>query len=202
MVSYGVKDLFTSIPVDIVIDLVEEQLTTDLDLKNKTPFSMTSILKLLRISLIGFNYFQFNGELYRQYKGIPVGSPLSPALADIFMEHLEYLAYPTFFKRYVDDIVALCKNGTETPFLKHLNSLLPSLIVFAIEKEQNGTLPFLDVRIRHQQQGYLTSVFRKKTHTDKYLHHSSNRSDCVKKGIASTLLQRDRKICTTDYDFR
>ncbi|XP_039187422.1 uncharacterized protein LOC120302683 [Crotalus tigris] len=43
------------------------------------------------------------------------------------------------------------------------------------EQETNGTLAFLDVLIRHQPNGALsTIVYRKATHTDRILHHESN----------------------------
>ena len=35
------------------------------------------------------NYFKFNDKTYRQLDGLPMGSPLSPLLSEIFMAFLQ-----------------------------------------------------------------------------------------------------------------
>ena len=53
----------------------------------------------------------FNDKFYRQTFGLPMGSPLSPILADLFMQDLELVSLnklsvtSLFYVRYVDDIV-------------------------------------------------------------------------------------------------
>ena len=56
-------------------------------------------------------YFTFNGQFFKQKFGIPMGSPLSPIIANLVMENLEVntlkktsISIPFYF-RYVDDIV-------------------------------------------------------------------------------------------------
>uniref|UniRef100_A0A5S6Q1V5 Reverse transcriptase domain-containing protein n=1 Tax=Trichuris muris TaxID=70415 RepID=A0A5S6Q1V5_TRIMR len=74
-----------------------------------------------------------------------MGSPLSPVLAEVFMEHLEEVAFehtappaiPKVFKRYVDDIFAILEVGTEEDFLQHLNNSFPGVITLTMEKEVN-----------------------------------------------------------------
>ncbi|KFD72269.1 hypothetical protein M514_01317, partial [Trichuris suis] len=140
-------------------------------------------------------------------KGAPMGSPLSPILADIFMEHLEKLAFstadpsilPSFFKRYVDDIFAITKKGTETSFLHHLNSLFPNQITFTMEVESQSRLSFLDILILKGSSSLHTTVYRKPTHSDKYLHFNSHHPKSVKIGIISNLVNRALSICEPQY---
>ena len=62
-------------------------------------------------------------------------------------------------------------------FRTHLNSIC-SLIQFTIEKEHNFSLPFLDVLVkRNSRNGSITThsllsttIYRKPTHTNRYLH--------------------------------
>ncbi|KFD47467.1 hypothetical protein M513_11628 [Trichuris suis] len=90
-------------------------------------------------------------KLYKQENGAPMGSPLSPVLAEVFMEHFERRVFshtdsgiaPTYFKRYVDDVFAKLKRGTEDSFLEILNLEFPNVITFTIEKEVEGKIPFL-----------------------------------------------------------
>ncbi len=59
-------------------------------------------------------------------------------------------------------------------FHRHLNSIEPS-IQFTLEAESEGQLAFLDVLISHNPDGSInTTVYRKPTHTNKYLNFSSH----------------------------
>ena len=52
-------------------------------------------------------------------------------------------------------------------------------------------MPFLDLNVFREVQGNLeTSVYRKPTHTDKYLAFDSHHPICHKKSVAKTLLRR------------
>jgi hypothetical protein len=57
--------------------------------------------------------------------------------------------------------------------LQHLNSIEPS-IQFTVEREINGHLAFLGLNVHRTVEGKLeTDVYRKSTHTDKYLSSPS-----------------------------
>jgi hypothetical protein len=55
------------------------------------------------------SFFRFNGQFYEQTDGVAMGSPLSPVIADFFMEHFEETVLdgaihkPLCWFRYVDD---------------------------------------------------------------------------------------------------
>ena len=137
-----------------------------------------------------------------------MGSPLSPILASLYMEYFEEIALkstetvPSLWLRYVDDTFVIWPHGEDTlpDFLKHLNSIR-SPIQFTMEKELGGSLPFLDVLVtRDQKQGNVkTSVYRRPTHTEHYLHFDSYHPPHVKTGIIRTLIRRSKVIsCDSD----
>ena len=86
--------------------------------------------------------------------------------------------------------------GEPRKLLRHLNSIR-STIQFAIEKEERGQLPFLDVLVRKDtlSQQFHFSVFRKPTHTDSYINYKSNHHPATKIATILCLRKRAEDIC-------
>ena len=79
-------------------------------------------------------------------------------------------------------------------FFRHLNDQ-SDFIKFTMEFEVDCSLPFLDVLISRNDEGSFThQVFRKKTHTEQYLHASSHHFPAHKSGVLSTLATRAFRI--------
>ena len=102
------------------------------DWREKTSLSVDNILSLLELCL-NSTYFMFRGHFYRQRHGCAMGSPVSPIVADLFMEDFEEYALdfinfaPRTWLRYVDDTFCVIKKDHVTPFREHLNSINPSI---------------------------------------------------------------------------
>ncbi|GJQ64819.1 hypothetical protein Trydic_g6996 [Trypoxylus dichotomus] len=112
-----------------------------------------------------------------------MGSPLSPVVANIFMESFECVALeiselkPKAWFRYVDDSI-IWPHGRDTldSFFGYLNSQHPD-IKFTMEVEKNSVeiTPFLDVLVTQKPNGRLVnSIHRKPTHTNRYLPADSH----------------------------
>ncbi|KFD58134.1 hypothetical protein M513_00897 [Trichuris suis] len=135
-----------------------------------------------------------------------MSSPLSPVLAEFFMEHLEQRAFACdnftrrvkFFKRYVDDIFAIVKKGHES-FLHNLNGLFTEHIKFTIEKEHGSRLPFLDALVIKDGHKLKTAVYRKQTNTDRYLNYHPHHPKSVKIGIVTGMVDRGFHLCDAEF---
>ncbi|UYV71392.1 ACSF2 [Cordylochernes scorpioides] len=109
------------------------------------------ITKLISLSL-KINIFTFNSKHYKQTNGSPMGSPLYSPLAEIVMRHIDQTIISRFpniiqtWKRYIDDIFCICQTDKINNILTEINSLHNELN-FIIEKENNNSLPFLDILI-------------------------------------------------------
>jgi retron-type reverse transcriptase len=87
-------------------------------------------------------YFSSDGNYYEQTDGVAMGSPLSPDIANFFMEDFEDKAIelatlkPTYWYRYVDDTSVIWPHGQDKllEFLDHLNGLHEN-IKFTMEIE-------------------------------------------------------------------
>ena len=205
MVSFDVVSLLTSIPTTLALQVTKNRLECDLTISERTNLFVDNIMKLLEMMLDN-NYFVFNGAFYKKIFGCPMGSPVSAILANLVMEHVEERALdttphtPKWWYRYVDDNHVCLSRDHLTEFHNHLNSINPH-IKFTVEEEKDGSIAFLDTRTTRNPDGTIkTSVYRKATHTDKYLHFNSHHPSQHKRLVARTLLDRARKIPSTEDD--
>jgi len=78
-------------------------------------------------------YFIFNKKIYKQTHGAPIGSPLSPIIADLALQNLEShtlknLSFqPLFYIRYVDDIAMAVPRKSLNELLHNFNTFHPRL---------------------------------------------------------------------------
>ena len=199
--SYDVVDLFTNVPREKAINILRQRLTDNKDNLDTASLTIDSLIQLTE-SCIESTYFTWGNKVYEQLQGLPMGSPLSPILTEIYMSNFEETALqsapvqPICWLRKVDDVFAALheKDNPET-LLEHLNS--QDSIKFTMEPEKERKLPFLDVLVKREDGTLRTSVYRKPTHTDQYVHYRSNHPNSVKSGIISTLTRRAINICST-----
>ena len=88
IISYDVTALFTSVPIQPVVNIIQQKLAKDKDLQQRTTMSIKHITRLLEFCLNSTS-FVFQGQHYQQIEGAAKGSPLSPIVANIFKENFE-----------------------------------------------------------------------------------------------------------------
>ena len=88
MVSYDVRALFTSVPIQLALNIMEKLLKEDIGLQNRTTMSIKHNMDLLEFCLRS-TYFTYQGKYYQQVEGAAMGSPISPIVANLYMESFE-----------------------------------------------------------------------------------------------------------------
>ncbi|XP_055842593.1 uncharacterized protein LOC129909544 [Episyrphus balteatus] len=196
MVSFDVTSLFTNVPIIECIEVIKSQLSTSDD--------DSKLLELLHLCLTS-GYFLYKEKFYLQIDGVAMGSPVALIIADIWMQYFEMKALetslikPVIWKRYVDDTFCILNKNDVDTFLNHLNSV-HSKIQFTMEIEENNTLAFLDVKVIKNQDGTLGhNVYRKNTHTDRYLHAASHHHPANFNYVVSALINRAHAICDQNH---
>ena len=115
MVSFDVKALFTSVPIQPPLNIIEKLLKEDTGLQNRTTMSVKHIMDLLEFCLRS-TYFTYQGKYHEQVEGTAMGSPI-PIVANLYMENFEVRALstspnpPLMSKRFVDDTFVVMKKA-------------------------------------------------------------------------------------------
>ena len=209
LISHDVVSLFTNTPVRESLQVIRERLTQISDWKQTAAVEVDDVMVLLEF-ILTTTYFSFRGQFYRQKFGTAMGSPVSPLVANMFMEHLEQKLLstapeelkPKLWKRYVDDILEVIRRGTAEAPTQFLNGLDDSgSIKFTYEEEHDGKLPFLDLLLDRTETDRLKFlIYRKPTHTDQYLNFSSHHPIERKLSVVRTLFERCQRLVTDNED--
>ncbi|BHF62643.1 hypothetical protein SprV_0200562800 [Sparganum proliferum] len=201
MVSFDVTSLFTSIPQDLAVETIELLLREKYD-ETENRLGHAQIIQLLKFCLK--TYFTFDGTIYEQVKGTPMGSPISGLIAEAVLQRLESLVFrhhrPKFWARYVDDTFVVIERDQVLTFKEQINAIFPD-IQFAMEEEENNQLAFLDVLVCRKDCGGLkTKVFRKATNTTQILNFNSNHLISHKRSCVRALYRRVETHCSEMED--
>ena len=98
----------------------------------------------------------------------------------------------TSWKRYVDDTISYVRVDCIENVLNTLNTFL----FFTYEQECDGMISFLNVLIVSKNNTIETTVYRKQTQNDIYLHWKSFTPEAWKRGTLKILFLRAHAICS------
>ena len=142
--SYDVTALFTSVPMDPTLNIIQGLLGQDTSLFNRTVLSVQNIIQLLGFCLYNM-YFSFQGQFYKEVERATMGSQASPILTNWLMEHFERTALsaattPRLWLRYVHGTFVIQQEEHKQNFLEHINNVDHTSKVC--------TIPFLDTVVK------------------------------------------------------
>lgn len=179
LLSLNVVNLYTNVPVDEAVELVR------LNFLKYRKLSVPEIVEFIEmLSLIlSYNYFTFDGKVYKQEKGLATGCCLAGTLANIFLGHLEnkffalHLEFSTkviYYRRYEGDTIILFNGSLDEA--RELQSVFNSMhpnVEFTMECQTNNSICFLYLCVINDNGKHSFDIFRKKTTTDVVIHNSS-----------------------------
>ena len=134
--------------------------------ENETSITKKELKDLLILCTKNVHFF--NGQLYLQKQEIAMGSPLGPVIAGIFMIELEKNVIPML-------------SQSMTSWKSYVD---------------DSMISFLDVLTMKKNNTIETTVYRKQTHNDIYLHWQSFTQETWKRDTLKTLYFRAHTICS------
>ena len=153
MASFDIQSLFTNIPLVETRNIILNKLFPTPNSQYQG-FNRECFSKVLN-NCTKNNIFLFDGKVFEQRDGAPMGGCVSPTLANAFLCFHENIWLsdcpenfkPILYRRYVDDTFLLFKHKSHIElFLNYLNNK-HSRIKFTCEVEESSSLNFLDLKI-------------------------------------------------------
>ena len=170
----------------------------------------TKIITTFQALILTLNNFIFNSKLYLQIKGCAMGTTCAPSYANIFMsEFEEKCIYPliknksVIYLHYIDNIfmVWIKSKSKLRKFMNEINQKHQSIkFDFKFSKENIeflNTLVYIDSNNRLQ-----TTLYRKRTDSQNYLHAKLAHPFSLKKSIPYTQALKIKCICSTFKEHR
>ena len=100
-----------------------------------------------------------------------------------------------YYEQIQGVVITMAEHSQE--LLHHINSKDPH-IQFTVEPTQQGSLPFLDTLVTIEPNNTCsTTVYRKPTHTDQYLHWDSNHHITAKQSVYKALAHRAKVVSSS-----
>ena len=197
MISLDIVNLFTNIPIRQTIDIIKSKLENNQEFISNCKIPIEDLIELINFCMVNTS-FSFDGKFYTQKSGAPMGSNLSPIIAEALVSSIFEQAYtsfnqkPKFLRFFVDDSFIIINKRYSKIFLDHINSIAAKYetIKFTIEEEKDGCLPFLDLLVSRANNKVKTTVYRKPTHSNRYLNFKSHHSMQNKKSVIRSLVNR------------
>lgn len=197
MFSLDVTSLYTNIPVDLVVNVINKKWTL---IQEHTILPKNEFIKAIKLCC-NSTYFQKDEEFYQQISGLPMGAPISAPLANIVMEDIEQEALTNLnikmYKRYVDDIFIIADCHMITTIHNKFNQI-HNKIQFTIEKEEDKTLNFLDITLKNNNGKLETTWYTKKVWSGRYLNYNSHQPLQYKKSVIAGLTDRAMHFTTPE----
>ena len=201
LLTLDVKSLYTSIPLDEGIQKFYSEAGRWFKSANKVQ-ELIFIKKALPCILYN-NYFEFGDKIYRQTKGVAMGSPIGPSFANTFMLHIDRVIMEmegvVKYFRYIDDIlIVLEKYINLEEFLEIINGINKN-ILFENEGSTNRidfldlTLEIIDGQIKH-------TIYEKEISSkERYIHKSSLHNKHMLQGVVIGSVKRALKLCSSAF---
>jgi hypothetical protein len=171
----------------------------------RTDLSRKELLHLTTLC-VSDPYFECELGSFIQKEGAPMGGPLSGFLADLVIENKIEKVIETHPKwgplwdwiRKADDTFMEWGASIDElhEFHNFLNNIHPR-IQWTMEIENDHKISFLDVLIFKNQQTIETSVYRKPSSSNRYIHYKSAHPMKDKMAAMRTLRSRAEEYCST-----
>ena len=199
MVSFDVVSLYTNVPVKEAISDCTELLFSSR--YKKPPVSKETFKTLTELCTCNVLMLTHDGY-YRQVDGLAMGSPLAPLLVNGWLSKFDdqIKGSSILYGRYMDDIIRDIKGNQIDSKLAEINRIHPSL-KFTIEREEDNSIPFLDMKISRLEEKLSSTWYTKSTDTGLTMNFHALAPIKYKRSVVAGLVHRIHRSCSSWKNF-
>ena len=200
LVSFDICSLYTNVPVHEAIHYCAELLYNN-DENEQPDVSKETFIELAIMSSCNVLMLTHDG-FYRQKDGLAMGSPPAPNLANGWLSQFDRVikGESKLYSRYMDDVLKEINTNTIDQKLEEINNLHPKL-EFTLEREEDGCIPFLDMKIVHNGNELTSTWFTKVTDTGLTMNFHALAPMKYKRSVVSEMVHRIHHACSTWRNF-
>jgi hypothetical protein len=212
LATSDVTSLYTNIDID---DCIKRVLYMHWRHSPRDKHQEQTLLRIGLETILKENYFVSpNGKVYHQLRGLAMGTPIAPLLANIYMYSLEIerlganRVQPILYKRYIDDIIMIFDRKDEKNidgYLERITERANSLTFTTTINESK--IEFLDLVIYKGIRYKSNKILDLRTHEkelNKYLYipWSSGHPKHLKKGFIKAEAIRHARNCSDEGEYK
>lgn len=194
LVTADVEALYPNIPLGKLFDVIRTYMIECLPL---TIFVCTQA------------YLEYNNKIYKQIKGIAMGTNAAVYLANIYMAHtidslvLQYRSNLVLgYRRYIDDLFLVIKENPEA-FAKLKEQLNAQGLSIIFSEPQSRSIDFLDLTIYYKEDKSLgTRIYQKTLSKYQYLTPNSCHPQHTFSGFIIGELTRYARLSTDNFTYQ
>ncbi|XP_067130363.1 uncharacterized protein [Centruroides vittatus] len=152
------------------------------------------------------SFFEFEGNVFLQGRGVLMGSPTSAILCKLVLRQLENTVlcniqqHIILYARYVEDIFILWKRE---PNLQHFLDTIndnPYSLLLQVDQRSDTNVNFLDISIKCKQGEICTDIYRKPHFQPIVIPHQSINPRHIKLASFRAWIKCAYTHCTSIYD--
>lgn len=202
LVTMDVESLYPSMINSFTLKMIDE-------IDGLSTLSRNSLKEATRF-ILSNAYVEFNGKIYKQNKGMPMGTNAAVSLANLYMHHWVEskegiktwmdLHIP-FYRRFIDDIFFIW-TGTLRDlenFHMILNQSHPGIKLTMTHS--TVSVNFLDLTISTKADKLTATIYQKELNQYLYIPPFSNHSPATIRGFIKGEFTRYARLCSEAMDF-
>ena len=204
-ISLDIEAMYSSIPINEAIQATQRFMQqNNLHHRQLDHENITTLLKVV----LNEAFFHYNGKVFKQVQGLPMGSRLSGILATLFINHLETMAFERChlfnrcYSRYVDDVFLFAKDKREAEHILSIFNSLHQSIHYKLESpNEKQTLSLLDFGVHISvEKAPVFTFYRKTARKDTMLHFRTALPTSNKTTTIRNERKRIEERCTFQND--
>lgn len=203
LASFDVVSMFTNITFEKVRKSIEDRYTKRII---NTQLPQKEMIEMIRFVCCYNTEIQFNDTLFKQIRGLRMGSPVSPILARIVMDDLLDEAFrtiekPLLFTKYVDDILTIARLEHLEEIAKRLNDITPEIqFEMELENPQTNSINYLELTIINNHDTTIQMKwYQKKVSSKRILNYHSQHAKFQIEATAKNYVRNMLRL--TDEEF-